>query len=63
MNPEKDLILSSGMATMDEVSTAFNTYKNINNKSPSLMHCTSIYPANLDEVNLAAIKAMKDNFG
>ena len=63
MNPEKDLILSSGMATMDEVSTAFNTYKNINNKSPSLMHCTSIYPANLDEVNLAAIKTMKDNFG
>ncbi len=60
---EKQLpvILSTGMSTLEEVKEAFNTVFSVN-ESLILLHCTSNYPAPLNEVNLRAIITMEKEF-
>ena len=53
------VILSSGMSTLDEISNAVNIFKGI---PLSLLHCVSIYPAPLHELNLNVIKTFKELF-
>lgn len=54
----KKVILSTGMATMDEVTKAYNTLLQAGAKTVSILHCTSDYPATLDSVNLTAMNSM-----
>ena len=50
------IILSTGMATMDEIATAiFYTHKNL----WTVMICTATYPAKLEELNLSRISELK----
>tara|TARA_B100000579_G_C22795542_1_gene836942 strand:- start:488 stop:1336 length:849 start_codon:yes stop_codon:yes gene_type:complete len=57
---EKKVIISTGMATIEEVERALETlYKNGCN-DPVVMHCVSAYPTPNDESNLSAIKTIRD---
>lgn len=55
-----EVILSTGMATMDEIAEAIQVLKN--NKI-HLLHCTTEYPAEFSSVNLSAMITMKQYFG
>lgn len=58
----KPLILSTGMATMDEIQHAVTTIKNNGCKNLTLLHCTSAYPTPYKEANLAAIETLRREF-
>jgi N-acetylneuraminate synthase/N,N'-diacetyllegionaminate synthase len=57
----KPLILSTGMATMDEVARALDAASTA--PSVTLLHCVSSYPASVEEANLRAMVSMRDRFG
>lgn len=59
-----DIILSTGMSRMDEIAAALAVLQE-HGKNPdrvTLLHCTSQYPAPIDEVNLLAIPYMAEHF-
>jgi len=58
----KPIIISTGMATLDEVREAYESIKNINEKI-IFLHCTSSYPAAIETVNLRAIDTLRREFG
>jgi len=60
---KKPVILSTGMATMDEVSHALDVLDGAGSGTVVLLHCCSSYPAPLDQINLRAMTAMGDAFG
>ena len=51
----KPLILSTGMATLAEISEAVQTARGAGAKEIALLKCTSAYPAPADEMNLRTI--------
>lgn len=59
---KKDVILSTGMATIGEVEKAYYTLIQSGAKSVALLHCTSNYPAAYDSVNLKAMLTLKAAF-
>jgi sialic acid synthase SpsE len=54
----KPVMLSTGMATLDEVQTALDTVLNANSREVVLLHCVSCYPAAPADVNLRAMETM-----
>ncbi len=59
----KPILMSTGMATMDEVRDALKTIRATNSAVPiALLHCTSTYPAEIKDVNLRAMQSMIDEF-
>ena len=58
----KDVILSTGMASLGEVEKAYNTLVSSGARSVALLHCTSSYPAPFDTLNLKAIHTLKKAF-
>lgn len=59
---QKDIILSTGMANIEEIETAFNILKKHGAGKISILHCTTEYPAPLGEVNLRAINTIAERF-
>ena len=61
---KKDLpiILSTGMATLEEVREAVSVIKKTGCNDLTLLHCTSNYPALFEDCNLRAMKTMADAF-
>lgn len=59
----KPLIISTGMASMTEISRAVDAAQSGKTTSVTLLKCTSAYPAPLDDMNLGAIKKMRNAFG
>jgi N,N'-diacetyllegionaminate synthase len=57
------VLLSTGMATMDEVGAAVETLTVAGANDITLLHCTSLYPAPTDALNLRAMPAMAARFG
>ena len=57
----KPMILSSGMATIDEIDETINVLKPINDKL-LLMNCTSEYPAKYEDINLGLIKILETRY-
>jgi len=55
----KPIILSTGMATMEEVKNSVDFIKGCGNDQIILLQCTTNYPAKLSEVNLNAMVTMK----
>lgn len=56
----KPLILSTGMANLEEVKTALSW---LPRQLPvSVLHCVSAYPAPIEATNLKAIQTLKENF-
>lgn len=58
----KPIILATGMATIQEVREAVNTIREFNNEELILLHCVTNYPCPLEEVNLKAMLALKEEF-
>lgn len=52
------VILSTGMATLDEVRQALNTLRTAGAGAVTALHCTSLYPAPIETVNLRAMVTM-----
>jgi sialic acid synthase SpsE len=59
----KPMILSTGMATMDEIVAASATLKSAGASDVTLLHCVSAYPTPADEANLSAIAAIRSATG
>jgi N-acetylneuraminate synthase len=59
----KPIVLSTGMATMDEIKAAAATLQSAGAKDVTLLHCVSAYPTPAGEANLAAIAAIRDATG
>jgi N-acetylneuraminate synthase len=58
------IILSTGMGTLDEIREAVKWIEESNSQCClALLHCTSSYPCNFNEINLNAITTMKKEFG
>jgi pseudaminic acid synthase len=58
----KPLVISTGIATLDEISDAVEVCRNSGNNDITLLKCTSSYPAPLEEANLLTIPDMKERF-
>jgi len=58
----KKLILSTGMATLDEIKRAVDICSRYSCK-PILLHCNSSYPTPIEDVNLKSIKSINDSTG
>jgi len=66
------LILSTGMGSLEEVREAVETIQHVREQrgltgplaeSLTLLHCTSNYPAALEDVNLRAMQTLRSEFG
>lgn len=60
---QKPIIISTGIATIDEIQDVVNICKSVGNENIILLKCTSEYPAILEEANLKTIPNIKDTFG
>lgn len=58
----KPLVISTGMATMDEITHAVEVSRKAGCKDLTVLHCVSGYPTPLDECNLAAIETLRQRF-
>jgi len=61
---EKKVILSTGMANLDEIEDALDVLKNAGTelKNITLLHCNSEYPTPIEDVNLQAMLTIKSDF-
>jgi pseudaminic acid synthase len=59
----KPIILSTGIATIEDIELALDACKRMGNNDIALLKCTSSYPAPIDEANLAMIKDLSERFG
>jgi pseudaminic acid synthase len=59
----KPIIMSTGIATMDDIELALSTCRNIGNNNLALLKCTSSYPAPIEEANMIMVKDFSDRFG
>jgi len=55
----KPVVLSTGMATMDEVKAATDVLVDAGCKDLTILHCVSCYPTPVNECNLAAIESLR----
>ena len=58
----KPVVVSTGMATLDEVKSAVNILIESGCKDLTLLHCVSGYPTPINECNLAAIETLQKQF-
>lgn len=59
---KKSVVLSTGMSSMQEIDDAIEILRKSGTPSITLLHCTTEYPAPLDEVNLNAMITLKNYF-
>jgi N-acetylneuraminate synthase len=59
----KPLIMSTGMATLDEIEEALQTARGAGATQIALLKCTSAYPAPAEDMNLRTIPEMARRFG
>ena len=62
---QKDVIMSTGMAELSEIGEAIGCLEaaGLPKDKITLLHCTTEYPAPIEEVNLRAMRAMGNMFG
>ena len=59
----KPIIISTGIATIDEIQDVVDICRSIGNYQIILLHCTSSYPALLEDANLVMIQNLAQTFG
>lgn len=59
----KPIIMSTGMATLAEISEAVDTARAAGNEELVLLKCTSAYPAPPEEMNLRSLPHLAEAFG
>lgn len=57
------VVMSTGMATLKEVSDAISILKHNGTKDITLLHCSTQYPTPAQDVNLCAMDTLRDSFG
>lgn len=58
----KEVILSCGMSTLEEIQRAYSVLMESGAKSVSILHCNTQYPTPYEDVNLRAMEFLKENF-
>ena len=58
----KPIIISKGIATIEDIQLAVDTCLKADNKQIALLKCTSSYPAPIDEANLLTIPDLEKRF-
>ena len=58
----KPVIISTGIATEEDILDALDACKRMGNNQITLLKCTSAYPAPVEEANLRTMVDMKDRF-
>ncbi len=58
----KPIIISTGIATLNDIELAVQTCRKVGNNQIALLKCTSSYPAPLEEANLKTIPNLKETF-
>lgn len=59
---KKPIIISTGLATLDEMKLAIETVKSTGNDQILLLHCVSGYPVSPEEYNLKTLSDMQKQF-
>lgn len=59
----KPVIISTGIATLEDIKLALNACKRMGNDQIALLKCTSSYPAPIEEANMIMIKDFEERFG
>jgi len=59
---KKPLIISTGMANLNEIELTVKTARKYGAKDITLLYCVSNYPSTLDDFNLNNIKVLKEKF-
>lgn len=59
----RPMIISTGIATKEDIELAIKCCKDVNNDDITLLKCTSSYPAPIERMNLQTITDMKTTFG
>ena len=59
---KKPILMSTGMATLEEIGEAVEAIKSLGNHSLILLHCISSYPASLESANLQNICILRERF-
>lgn len=59
----KPIIISTGIATLEDIELALDACRRMDNNQISLLKCTSSYPAPVEEANMAMIRDFKERFG
>lgn len=60
---KKPIIMSTGMASMDDVRESVAVLKKYGAGSITLLHCNTQYPTPYEDVNLKAMLSLSDEFG
>lgn len=58
----KPMIISTGMATLEEIGEAVSAARQAGAKELLVLHCTSAYPTPIEEANLATMAAISSYF-
>jgi N,N'-diacetyllegionaminate synthase len=59
----KPVIMSTGMCDLNDIEAAFSVLrKQLSKEQITLLHCNTDYPTQMKDVNLAAMKAIKNEF-
>lgn len=56
------IILSTGMATVEEIEKAVTEIENVGNRNICILHCVSLYPVEAQFVNLNNMVMLKERF-
>jgi pseudaminic acid synthase len=59
----KPVIISTGIATQEDIELALDACYRMGNKDVALLKCTSSYPAPIEEANMVMIKDMAERYG
>lgn len=59
----KPVVMSTGMCEMNEIADAIKVLKDNGTKDIKLLHCNTEYPTPFEDVNLTAMKTMREAFG
>lgn len=59
---KKQVILSTGMSTIEEVKFAVSTLRRYGTKDIIILHCNTAYPTPYEDVNLSAMSTLKQEF-
>lgn len=60
---KKPVVMSTGMCEMDEIQAAMDVLKTNGAPAITLLHCNTEYPTPFEDVNLNAMKTMREHFG
>lgn len=60
---QKPIIISTGIATLDDIENAVAVCRKEGNNQIALLKCTSSYPASIEEANLLTLPDMAKRFG